>query len=150
MVGVGTPERSSGPGSPTTRPSRVMARTSPMRSRLMRSPATTVVQSLHDRRAEARSPADLCVPFLHNAVESFNRAFDFGTHCMCASAKMAKRRSCGHGVVEQRYTQNSNQAFVPMKILRTNVANCVCNKPLFNILTDTEHCASQPSTAEIL
>ena len=95
----------------------------------MRSPATTGVQSLHDRRAEARSPADLCVPFLHNAVESFNRAFDFGTHCMCASAKMAKRRSCGHGVVEQRYTQNSEWAFVLLKVFRHILANCVCNKP---------------------
>ena len=34
----------------------------------MRSPATTDVQSLHDRRAEVRSPADCGVPFLHNAV----------------------------------------------------------------------------------
>ena len=124
-----------------TEPSRVMAPTSPMRSRLMRSPATTGVQSLHDRRAEARSPADLCVPFLHNAVESFNRPLRFNTRAHVLSVKKPSGSSCGHGVVEQRYTQNSEWAFVLLKVFRHILANCVCNKP--RVLGSALFCSSR-------
>ena len=110
-------------------PSGPMTPTSPMRSRLMRSPATTDVQSLHDRRAEARSPADLCVPFLHNALSPFNRAWVCGTHAHVVSATHPSRRSCGHGVVQQRYTQNSERGCIEVTILYRMLANCVCNKP---------------------
>ena len=102
---------------------------SPVRSRLMRSRATKAVQPLHEGRLGVRLCADLWKSLLHNALPPFDRSWVCGTHAHVVSATHPSRRSCGRGLVEQTLPQNSEAAFVLVKKKRTNLANCVCNKP---------------------
>ena len=110
-------------------PSRSMGPTSLVRSRLMCSRATTGVQPLHEGRLGVRLCADLWAPLLHNGLSPFDRSLMHGTHAHVVSATHRTSSGCGRGLVEQRYPQNSFAAFVLLTILRTKLANWVCNKP---------------------
>ena len=87
--------------------------------------------NLTGRLSRACRCANLWAALLRNAFEPFHRSLMHGTHAHVVSATHRTGRGCGHGVGEQRYTQNSKPAFVPMKIVRTILANCVCNKPSY-------------------
>ena len=67
------------------RPSPSMGPMSPVRSRLMCSRATKAVQPLHEGRLGVRLCADLCVPFLHNALPPFDRSLMLNTRTHMAS-----------------------------------------------------------------
>ena len=75
--------------------------------------------NLTRRLSRACRCANLCVPLLRNALPAFIRALMHDTHAHVVSVTHRTGRGCGHGVGEQRYTQNSKTAFVPMTIMRT-------------------------------